>query len=46
MVQLKYCCKFPNWSLFEDTNGGRVTAVVWCNSCQKLSAEIWIGEEE
>ena len=46
LVQLQYCCEFPNWSLFEDTNGGKLTAVVWCQRCQKISAEIFIGEEE
>lgn len=55
MVYIGYCCKFPRQSLFLDWNSVE-TAVVYCNNCQKVAAEIFIegdykgknvlGEEE
>ena len=52
-MRIQYCCRFPNQSLFMDSQGDRQTAVVYCNSCQRIAAEIWcdnglsvLGEEE
>ena len=52
-MRLRYCCKFPNQSLFIDSHGTRQTAVVFCNACQRITAEIWVkngkslfGDEE
>jgi len=51
-MRLRYCCRAPNQSLFLDSNGGP-TAVVYCNNCQRIAAEIYLetgkdirGEEE
>ncbi len=51
-MRVRYCCRFPNQSLFLDNNGGP-TAVVHCSVCQKIAAEIRLdtgkdvlGEEE
>ena len=44
-MRLRYCCKFPNQSLFMDGHGNRETAVVFCNSCRRIAAEIWLSGE-
>jgi len=51
-MKVRYCCRWPNQSLFLDNNGGP-TAAVYCSNCQKIAAEIYIetgkdvlGEEE
>ena len=54
-MRIRYCCGFPNQQLFLDWNSCE-TAVVYCGSCQKIAAEIFIegkrkgqnvlGEEE
>ena len=45
-MRVNYCCKWPHLMHWEDTNGGKVTAVVFCDSCKTICSEIWIGEEE
>ena len=45
-MRIRYCCKFPKLSHFQDTNGGHYTAVVFCESCQRILSELWFGEEE
>lgn len=44
--KLEYCCRHPNLYHFQDTNGGKITAVVHCYSCQRIVSEIWISMEE
>lgn len=44
-MKVKYCCRWPNYSHFEDTNGGKITAVVFCDRCQRICSEIWIKGE-
>jgi hypothetical protein len=40
--KVRYCCRFPNLEHFQDTNGGKMTAVVFCSSCQQICSEIWM----
>ena len=39
-------CSYPNLLHFQDTNGGAITAVVFCDGCQRIVSEIWINQEE
>jgi hypothetical protein len=46
-MKINYCpCTYPNLLHFQDTNGGRMTAVVFCDGCQRIVSEIFMEEEE
>ena len=44
-MKIRYCCEFPNTSLFLDDNGGP-TAVVFCTGCQTIVGEIYLDTGE
>ncbi len=35
-------CDYPRYTHFQDTNGGRITAVIYCEKCQRICSEIFI----